>query len=541
MRLPRAPWLALVVVTLTLVTVGLRVRAASRPGLWADEIFSLAMATGHSLEHPAASADTSLGDFREPAGVSSPEALRRYAELEPHPAGAARIVRAVLLSDTSPPLYYLLLSVWARVFGTGDAALRLFSVWWAVLAVPLLWLVGREVGGTRAAWTACALFAVAPTAFYFSVEGRMYSLLWCLVLGLAWATLRLANGVRVGTSTVWVAAGTAGLLTHYFFAFAWVAAAAWLLLTIGSPLRRKALALSALTLVLVLPWYLQVPESLARWRVSGDWLSGSLAWPGALLRPVQLAGSLLAGTTVLGGWRWADRIAIGLLVVAAAWLLRQRALGRLFTGPRLLLWLWLAAACIGPLVFDILRGTTTTEIPRYVLPGLPAAMLLAAVGLSLLPPALHGASLAVLLLAWTPAIRSVVSARVPRPRQPYRALDANLASWAAPGDVVIVCSIPSGVVGVARYLERDIALVPWVVQLGTRHVPEDVERVLAGRRRVAVASIHNLGATDSLLPWLAAHATPLGRDTFPNSRAEIRYFGPPAGLEAFPLDPKRWE
>jgi hypothetical protein len=159
----------------------------------------------------------------------------------------------------------------------------------------------------------------------------------------------------------------------------------------------------------------------------------------------------------------------------------------------------------------------------------------------LLPPALHGASLAVLLLAWTPAIRSVVSARVSRPRQPYRALDAHLASWAAPGDVVIVCSIPSGVVGGARYLARDIALVPWVVQLGTRRVPEDVQRVLAGRRRVAVATIHNLGATDSLLPWLAAHATPLGRDTFPNSRAEIRYFGPPAGLEAFPLDPKRWE
>jgi hypothetical protein len=81
------------------------------------------------------------------------------------------------------------------------------------------------------------------------------------------------------------------------------------------------------------------------------------------------------------------------------------------------------------------------------------------------------------------------------------------------------------VVGVSRYLERDISLVPWVVQLGSRHVPEDIERVLAGHRRVAVATIHNLGATDSLLPWLAAHATPLGRDTFPRSRAEIRYFG----------------
>lgn len=524
MRLPRAPWLALVVVTLTLVTVGLRVRAASRPGLWADEIFSLAMATGHSLEHAAAAADTSLGDFREPVGALSPEALRRYAELDPQPAGAGRIVRAVLLSDTSPPLYYLLLNLWARVFGTGDAALRLFSVWWAVLALPLLWLVGREVGGPRAAWTACALFAMAPTAFYYSVEGRMYSLLWCLVLGLAWATLRLGDGARARSAALWVAVGAAGLLTHYFFAFAWVAAVTWLWLTVGSPLRRNVLGLGALTLLLVLPWYLQVPESLARWRASGDWLSGTLVWPGALLRPVQLAGSLLAGTTGLGGWRWADRIAVALLVLTAAWLLRQRALGRLFAGRSLFLWLWLAGACTGPLVFDILRGTTTTDVPRYVLPGLPAAILLAALGLSLLSPVLHSAALTILLLAWSPAVRSVVAARSPRPRQPYRELDRRLASWAAPGDVVIVRSIPSGVVGVARYLERDIALVPWVVQLGGRHVPDDVERVLAGHRRVAVATIHNLGATDSLLPWLAAHATPLGRDTFPRSRAEIRYF-----------------
>jgi hypothetical protein len=81
------------------------------------------------------------------------------------------------------------------------------------------------------------------------------------------------------------------------------------------------------------------------------------------------------------------------------------------------------------------------------------------------------------------------------------------------------------------------------VQLGTRRVPEDVARVLGGRRRVAVASIHTLGARDSLLPWLEAHATPLGRDSFPRSSAEVRYFGPADGAAAFPpASPgARWE
>ena len=145
------------------------------------------------------------------------------------------------------------------------------------------------------------------------------------------------------------------------------------------------------------------------------------------------------------------------------------------------------------------------------------------------------------MLAWTPAIRAVVEAKVPRPRQPYRELDARLASWAATGDVVVVRSIPSGVVGVARYLDRDIPLVPWVVQLGSRRVPGDLERLLAGRRRVAVATIHNLGAEDSLVPWLDAHATPIGRDTFPRSRAEIRYYAPSSGRDVFPGATDRWE
>ena len=58
----------------------LRVMLALRPGLWGDEIFSLAMATGHSLEHPAAEADPALGDFVQPAGVEPSSTYRRYVE-----------------------------------------------------------------------------------------------------------------------------------------------------------------------------------------------------------------------------------------------------------------------------------------------------------------------------------------------------------------------------------------------------------------------------------------------------------------------------
>ena len=56
-------WLLL---ALFAVTAVLQIAIAGRQCLWADEIFSLAIATGHSLEHPAAAAQPQLGDFVEP-------------------------------------------------------------------------------------------------------------------------------------------------------------------------------------------------------------------------------------------------------------------------------------------------------------------------------------------------------------------------------------------------------------------------------------------------------------------------------------------
>lgn len=51
MILDRAPWPALVVLLLSAVAVSLRIEAATHPGLWADEIFSLAMATEIGRAH----------------------------------------------------------------------------------------------------------------------------------------------------------------------------------------------------------------------------------------------------------------------------------------------------------------------------------------------------------------------------------------------------------------------------------------------------------------------------------------------------------
>jgi uncharacterized membrane protein len=524
MNRPTGP--VLLMLALVLSGIGLRVAAALRPGLWADEIFSLSMATGHSLEHPAASAQPALGDFVEPRQLQLPHEFQRYAEHDEPTAGVRRVLRAVFLSDTSPPLYYLLLNGWTHLFGTSDAALRLFSVGCGLLTLAMLWILGREIGPPRLAWSACLLFSFSQVAIYNSAEGRMYALVWVFATGVAWLSMRLSRRPSdLAAALAWVVVGAAGLLTHYFFAFVWLACVAWLVFLAQPRPRTRALVLVAVTLLLVLPWYSGLPASLHSWRITAGWLNGSLEWPRAIGRPFALAASLLSGTSALGGWGWANHFVLGLFAALAVWIVRRSSIHRLFGRRSRLLWLWLAASCLGPLVFDLLLHTTTSSLDRYALPALPAAMLLAGLLLSRLPRTFHAIALGALLLAWLPG--AVALARGDsRPWQPYRRIGTRLMSWAQPGDVVVVHSIPSGVVGVARYLKRDLPVGAWVEWLGRRQVPADLQVLLGGQRRVALVKVAYLYRPSSAEVWLRAHARLVRRDRFANSGAEVLYFEP---------------
>ena len=153
------------------LAIAVRVPLFTSQGLWADEVFSLAMATGHSLEHPAASADPTRGDFVEPSESMPPSHFRQYVEHESPAVGPVRVVRAVRLSDTSPPLYYVALWAWTLATGTGDAALRSFSTLLSVASLPLMYLAGRRMSGRGAGLAAAFLLAVSPMSAFYGTEG----------------------------------------------------------------------------------------------------------------------------------------------------------------------------------------------------------------------------------------------------------------------------------------------------------------------------------------------------------------------------------
>lgn len=496
-----------VTLVLVVLAVACRVALVDRQSLWADELFSLAMATGHSLEHPAAAADARLGDWVELPAAAPAARYRAYLEHETPPAGSARVIRAVSASDTNPPFYYLVLYFWTRAFGTTDAALRLFSVACAIGLIPLLIYLARRAGGHPAIIPALILFAVSPAALTYSVEGRMYALGWLLAAALLALTLVVQRrDAGLLTLSLWCLTAAGGLLTHYFFVFVWAACLGWLAFA-RSGWRRPALWAAVLaTALLVAPWYMTVPESLARWRVSKGWLDGMLPLKLAVRAPLKLAWAVLSGHDdwdASGRGRWVVTAALAIAGVGA---LRRLSM-RIVSPPRALLGLCVVATCAGPLAVDLLLDTHAAGIARYALLALPAGLVLTATAMARVRLVVRIVILAVLVGSAFPAGLALL--RTPdRFGHAYRQIAADVRAAGPPTAVVaLVHSIPSGVLGVSRYADPDARIGSWVAQLAQRRVPDSIEALTAGFSRVVFVRIHALGAPAPELDWLEANAT----------------------------------
>lgn len=84
---------------------------------------------------------------------------------------------AATAGDTHPPLYFALLWVWVRLFGSSEFSVRLPSAILSALVVALAFHLALRVGLSRKVAIAAALLtAVAPIQLHYAQEARMYAL-----------------------------------------------------------------------------------------------------------------------------------------------------------------------------------------------------------------------------------------------------------------------------------------------------------------------------------------------------------------------------
>ena len=132
-------------------------------------------------------------------------------------------------SESTPPLYYCIAWVWARIFGYGETGLRSLSAVAGVATVPVAYGAASRLVSVRTGVIAAALTACSPLLIWYSQEARSYELLVLFsavsVLGFAY----LLERPRPRYAALWVIASALALATHYYAILVVVPEALWLL------------------------------------------------------------------------------------------------------------------------------------------------------------------------------------------------------------------------------------------------------------------------------------------------------------------------
>lgn len=217
----------------------------------------------------------------------------------------------LLRHDGSPPLFYALLHLWVRLFGSSEPATHMLPLLISLAAVPAAYWAGRELFDRRAGLAAAALMATNPFLNWYATETRMYTLVILeatVGLTLAWRAVRdrrRADGIGA------VAAYTALLYTHDWAIYLTVVTAAvlfWVARSRGDRmLGRWVLAGAGATFALWLPWLpsflFQAGNTAAPWAVRPG-IGDFFADPASVL--AGTLGIIVVPLLVFGVWRNRD-------------------------------------------------------------------------------------------------------------------------------------------------------------------------------------------------------------------------------------------
>lgn len=246
-------------------------------------------------------------------------------------------ISARAAADIHPPGYYWLLSLWTRIFGDSEVALRSLSAVWGILLVWLVYQIGSRLHDRRTGLIAAFFAAINPFLIYYSQEARMYAQLAALAALLFYGLVRFilhesvilpadGSGKRIAFSgpatAVVMVASVAGLYTHYTFpVLIGVATGVYLLWVANSRRRgfvRERLLHWAMLLIIAaffyLPWIGTAFSQLATWPRTGQAAPLDQALSEVLrllaLGPVAQVPAdspwmaVFLGLLILGLWPW---------------------------------------------------------------------------------------------------------------------------------------------------------------------------------------------------------------------------------------------
>ncbi|MDQ6835708.1 MAG: glycosyltransferase family 39 protein [Actinomycetota bacterium] len=407
------------------------------------------------------------------------EALTAYeARL---PLGA--MLHTVARVEVTPPLYFIVVWVWAKVFGAGPAALRAVSGLASLALVPIAYGATRELVSRRAGLVAAALMTVNPLAIWYGQEARSYMLLALFTGAAFWAFARALRAPSRRILAAWTLLSVLAVMTHFFAGFAIAPQAVLLVWRHRSRGTALAAAIVAAAQLAMLPF-----------AIADTSASHGTGWIGAVPLSHRIsmtvvewgASNLYRRTNLVGG------LATGFVLIAVTAVLLARGSG----GKRRRGALIAAAVAIcvglGPLILAAVGQDyflSRNEIPALV----PVVTVLAA---ACTAPRLAraGAGLAAILLVGFAVAAADVQTHPFLQRANWRAVAAALGPAVRPRAILAANGTT------AQPLKIYLRGVSWVQPHGRRVRVSEIDVVGATKRLRLDLSEHPSGAVSFTRP-----------------------------------------
>lgn len=149
------------------------------------------------------------------------------------------------INDFNPPLYYILLHFWLRIFGESDIALRMMSFVFFIVTVYYIFLLSKTIFSEKFAFWVALFSFFNPMLLYYAFEMRMYSLFALFTV----MSLYYFVGKRW---RAYIIVGTLGMYTHSFFSL--IILAYLFYLFVIKQFKRKIVLRTITPLLLFIPW-----------------------------------------------------------------------------------------------------------------------------------------------------------------------------------------------------------------------------------------------------------------------------------------------
>ncbi|MBN1552653.1 glycosyltransferase family 39 protein [bacterium] len=196
--------------------------------------------------------------------------------------------------DVAPPVYFILLHFWIRIWGDSVFVLRSLSAIFGVLTVFVSAMLGKELFGNTTGLITAFIVTINPFQVWYSQEIRMYTLACLMAVLVMWSFFKICSEKRIFWIVFWIS--SISLMYTQYYGFLLLAA-----LGVFTLCNAKAVFLSRwkmwmLTFVLLaisfLPW---LPTLVTDYRHAG----ASGGFPN-LFNPIKTPVFLFTKMTLFG-------------------------------------------------------------------------------------------------------------------------------------------------------------------------------------------------------------------------------------------------